>query len=290
MDEDLRMTLPDDRVLGYAEYGDPGGDPVVFHHGWPGSRYQAAFLDPLAKERGVRVLAPDRPGIGLSESRPGRRFSDWPEDLAAFADRLGIDRFKVLGVSGGGPYTLAACARLGDRIKRGAILCGAPPLADKSARSHMHWTYRTLASSGNLRRVALPGVVRLGRWMVRRGRERAPMSWMLKSIPEVDREAIRKGGGWETITRSFLEAIRNGPDGIREDGELYLSPWDFDPSQIRVPVHFWHGKADANLPSGVARKLHDRVPDAECDWIEGEGHYSLPMHYSGKALDWLKEG
>ncbi len=288
MDEDRSLTLPDGRALGYAEYGDPSGDPVMFHHGWPSSRYQAAFLDPMARDRGLRILAPDRPGVGRSDPRPGRGFSDWPADLAGFADALGIDRFKAFGVSGGGPYTLAACARLGDRIERAAVVCGAPPLADKSARSHMHWAYRTLATSRKLRRVAMPAVVRLSRWMVDRGHDHAPMSWMLKSVPDVDREAIRNGGGWEMVTRSFLEAVRNGSDGMREDGELYLSDWDFDPSGIHVPVHFWHGTADANLPCEVAKRLAEKVPNAETDWIEGEGHYSLAMGYAENALDWLK--
>lgn len=290
MEENLRVTLPDGRTLGYAEYGDPAGEPVVFHHGWPSSRYQAAYLDPKARLRGLRILAPDRPGVGASDPRPGRRLSDWPEDLRGFADRIGIDRFKVFGVSGGGPYALATCALLGERVERAAIVCGAPPLAEKSTRSHMHWAYRTLSSSEKLRRAALPGVVGISRWMIHRGHDHAPMSWMLKSIPEVDREAIRSGGAWEMVTRSFLEAVRPGATGMREDGELYLSEWDFDPTQIRVPLHFWHGKADANLPCKAAQQLCARVPTAEGDWIENEGHYSLPVHYSDHALDWLAAG
>lgn len=288
MNEDLRLTLPDGRTLGYAEYGDPGGEPVIFQHGWPSSRYQGAYLDPLASQRGLRILAPDRPGIGSSDPLPGRGFSDWPADLAAFADQLGLARFRLLGVSGGGPYTLAACARLGDRIGRAAVVCGAPPLADPAAHAHMHWAYRIFSSSRHLRRLSLPAVVRLSCWMVHRGRQRAPMSWMLRSLPEVDRRAILDGGAWEMVTRSFLEAVRPGPDGMREDGELYLSPWDFDPGEIRVPVHFWHGSADANLPCSLARALAARVPGAGADWIDGEGHYSLALHYAGTALDWLK--
>ncbi|MCH7225511.1 alpha/beta fold hydrolase [Haloferula sp. A504] len=290
MEEDLCATLPDGRRLSYARYGDPAGMPVIFHHGWPSSRYQAAFLDPIARERGVAIIAPDRPGVGHSDSRPGRHFSDWPDDLAGLADQLGIGGFRILGVSGGGPYALAACAGLGDRIERAAILCGAPPLADKSDRSHMHWVYRTLATSTRLRRMALPGVVRLSRWMVARGPERAPMSWMLRSIPEVDREAIFSSGGWAVVSRSFREATRRGAPGMLEDGEVYLSKWDFDPGKITVPVHFWHGKADANLPFEVARKLAATVPTAETSWIEGQGHYSLPVNHAGEALDWLKEG
>jgi pimeloyl-ACP methyl ester carboxylesterase len=287
MDENLRLTLPDGRTLAYAEYGDADGEPVVFHHGWPSSRYQGAYLHPLADGRGLRILAPDRPGIGGSDPRPGRCLSDWAGDLGAFADALGLDRFKVFGVSGGGPYTLAACAGLGDRIECGAIVCGAPPLNDKATRAHMHWAYRTLSGSRRLRRVALPGVVRLSRWMVHRGQDRAPMSWMLKSIPPVDREAIRDGGGWEMVTRSFLEAVRAGSTGMLEDGEVYLSSWDFDPAEIRVPLHFWHGREDANLPCEVARRLCEGIPGAEGEWIEGEGHYSLAMHYADRALDWL---
>lgn len=290
MDEDLRTTLPDGRSLSYARYGDPKGDPVVFHHGWPSSRYQASFLDPIAREREICLLAPDRPGVGNSDPRPNRHFSDWPEDLAAFADQLGIERFKILGISGGGPYTLAACAGLGDRIERAAILCGAPPLAERSDRGHMHWVYRTLATSTQLRRMALPGVVRLSRWMVGRGPERAPMSWMLRSIPEVDREAIFNSGGWAVVSRSFSEAVRNGAPGMLEDGEVYLSTWDFDPEKIRVPVHFWHGEDDANLPCEVAQRLAATVPTAETSWVEGQGHYSLPLNYADEALDWLKEG
>jgi pimeloyl-ACP methyl ester carboxylesterase len=289
MNEELQLSLPDGRSLAYAEYGDPIGDPVVFHHGWPSSRYQAKFIDASARQRGLRILAPDRPGVGRSDPRPGRRFGDWATDLQAFADALGLDRFKLFGVSGGGPYTLAACAGLPSRILRAAVVCGAPPLSDKDARAHMHWVYQTLSSSESLRKVALPGVVGLGRWMVRRGHDRPPMSWMLHSVPEVDRIALREGGGWEMVTRSFLEAVRAGADGLRADGELYLKPWDFDPAEIHVPVHFWHGKADANLPCDTARHLCARIPTAAGDWIEGHGHYSLAVHYADQALDWLTQ-
>ena len=289
MNEDQSVTLPDGRTLGYAEYGDPDGRPVLFFHGWPSSRYQAAYLDADARERGLRVLAPDRPGIGLSDPLPGRRFADWPRDVAAFADLLGIRSFPILGVSGGGPYTLAACGSLDGRITRAAIICGAPPLAGKADRSHMHWAYKTLASHRGFRRAALPALIPFSRWMVHRGARRAPMSWMLRSVPVHDREALHSIGGWEMVTRSYLEAIRNGPDSILTEGELYLQPWDFEPEKIAVPVRFWHGLDDANLPCEVAKRLAARVPGADGRWVENEGHYSIAIHLSPEALDWLKE-
>ncbi len=99
--------------------------------------------------------------------------------------------------------------------------------------------------------------------MIARGRDHAPLSWLLTSIPESDRRAIDSVNGWDMVTRSYLEAIRNGPEAILPEGELYLEPWDFDPERIHVPVHFWHGEADANLPCSVARRLAGRIPGAE---------------------------
>lgn len=289
MKESESVTLPDGRKLAYADYGDPGGKPLLYFHGWPSSRYQAAFLDEEASQRGLRILAPDRPGVGGSDRCPGRSFGDWPKDVAAFADRLGLDRFRVIGVSGGGPYALSACAKLGDRIERAAVVCGAPPLANASDRAHMHWAYRTLAGLKTLRRATLPTIISLSRWMVMRGSERAPMSWMLRSVPERDREAIRAGGGWGVITRSFLEAVSSGPDCLLDEGELYLEPWDFELEEIRTRVRFWHGRDDANLPCEVAQKLAARIPKCEGRWIDGEGHYSVAVFYAGEMLDWLKD-
>lgn len=287
MKEEEQVRLPDGRHLGYAEYGDPAGLPVMYCHGWPSSRYQAAFLHEEAREMGLRILAPDRPGLGLSDPLPGRGFADWPGDIAGLADALGIDHFRVIGISGGGPYALAICARLGSRVDRGAVICGAPPLGRKEDRSHMHWTYRSLAGMKSLRRVAVHGILPLSRWMISRGADHAPMSWMMKSVPARDREALHTKGGWDMVTRSYLEAIRRGPAGMLADGELYLGDWGFDPKDIQIPVRFWHGEADANLPCQVAKRLASTVPTAEGEWIEGEGHYSIAVHYSTAALHWL---
>lgn len=287
MNEDQTVTLPDGRRLGYAEYGDPDGRPVFFFHGWPSSRYQGAYLDPHAKARGLRLLAPERPGIGLSDPLPGRRFADWPKDVAAFADALGIGSFPILGVSGGCPYTLACGVQLADRVPRIAIICGAPPLGSKADRAHMHWVYKTLASHRGFRRAILPSLIPLTRWMVRRGADRAPMSWMMKSVPVHDRDALHSIGGWDMVTRSYLEAIRNGPSAILTEGELYLEPWDVRPEDVQVPARFWHGLDDANLPCEVAKRLAARVPNADGRWVEREGHYSIAINLSPEALDWL---
>jgi pimeloyl-ACP methyl ester carboxylesterase len=284
--ENQTAELPGRRTIGYAEYGDPAGSPVFFFHGWPSSRLHGHAVHEAALAKGLRVIAPDRPGIGLSSPQPGRSFSSWPADVAALADRLGFDRFLLMGISGGAPYTLATAAALPDRVKAAAIVCGAPPFGDPADRAHMHFAYRTLSGNPAVRRAAMPIVLRTSRWMIGRGPDRLPMSLMLKSIPQRDRDAII-GGGWQTMMRSYLEASHSPAANVLQDGELYLQPWDFQPEDIQVPVAFWHGVADANLPIDVAKRLAARIPHAETHWIEGEGHYSLPVHYGPAVAAWL---
>jgi pimeloyl-ACP methyl ester carboxylesterase len=137
------------------------------------------------------------------------------------------------------------------------------------------------------RRAAIPALIPLSRWMIRRGSERAPMAWMLRSIPKRDREAIREGGGWDMVTRSYLEAVSSGPRSMLEEGELYLEPWDFALQDIKTPLRLWHGRADANLPCEVAQRLAEKIPGCEGRWVDGEGHYSLAIYHSGEVLDWL---
>lgn len=283
----MTARLPDGRQLGFASYGDPQGRPLFYFHGWPSSRYQGVLVHEGALARGLHVIAPDRPGIGLSDSLPERSFAAWPTDVAALADALDIDRFAILGVSGGGPYALATAAALPERVTATAVVCGAPPFADPADRRHMHWVYRTLAGLKSLRRAATPVALGASRWMISRGRERAPMSWLMRSVPTRDRQAISQEGCWQGVTRSYLEAIRHGTATVLQEGELYLEPWDFSPEDIRVPIAFWHGTADQNLPYAVARRLAARVPAAEGHWPEGEGHYSLPITYRDEILDWL---
>ena len=288
MKEDEQVRLPDGRVLGYAEYGSPGGEALLFFHGWPSSRYQGKIMHEFALERGFRLIAPDRPGVGLSDPLPGRGFGAWPRDVAGLADSLGIDRFRLFGISGGGPYTLATAAALPERVIAAAVVCGAPPFGDAADQANMHWAYRTLAGLKRLRRAATPAVIGASRWRIGRGAGRAPMSWMMRSVPASDREAISDLGCWESVTRSYLEGVRSGAPHVLTEGELYLEPWDFSPEDIRVPVAFWHGTADKNLPCEIAQKLAARVPNSTGHWIDGEGHYSLPLRYRGEVMDWLK--
>ena len=122
------IKLKDGRTLGYAEYGAPQGKPVFEFHGNPSSRLGSKFLDEAAKRLGARIIGIDRPGMGLSDYKSGRQLLDWPDDVFELADALGIDRFAILGGSGGTPSVLACAYKIPERLTAVAVLFGPPPL------------------------------------------------------------------------------------------------------------------------------------------------------------------
>jgi pimeloyl-ACP methyl ester carboxylesterase len=126
----------DGRRLTYCDNGDPAATPVISHHGTPGSRLvRHPDEDAMLADLGLRMISYDRPGYGESDPQPGRRVVDAADDVAALADHLGIDRFAVVGTSGGGPHALACSARLGPRISRVGSWSAAPPRTTRTSRS-----------------------------------------------------------------------------------------------------------------------------------------------------------
>ena len=139
-----RLILKDGRTLGFAEYGDPKGEPMLEFHGCPSSRLEARNYDEAGKKLGARVIGIDRPGFGISTYVKGYRTVDWPADVIEFADALGLNRFVVAGISSGSPYALACARFIPERLKGCAVVSGVP-------RSRLMARSLTPASSSWLR-------------------------------------------------------------------------------------------------------------------------------------------
>lgn len=261
MNETRSHRLPDGRRLAFAEYGDPRGRPVLFCHAAPGSRLSITRpMDEEAGALGLRLVAPDRPGYGLSDPHPGRTLGDWPRDVAGMLDALGIRRFSVLGYSLGGAYALACAAALGDRVDSVA-LCG------------------TLAPGGQ----PVP-VVALARDNPEDLRAMfAPMAGQPDTLLEAlfvsacaADQAARAANGIEAgLRRDCAEALRQGLGALIEDFTLVAGDWGFRPEDILQPVRLWHGLDDANVPPAASEWLAARLPAGDLLMIPGQGHLCL---------------
>src|SRR5437868_13866771 len=130
MNRENFVQLESGAVVAFEEYGDPNGVPVIFCHGWPSSRTMARLADEPARDLGIRIISPDRPGISGSSLQADRKLTDWPRLVERIADHLDIGEFRMLAISGGAPYAYATAAALPQRVRAIAIVGGAPPLAE----------------------------------------------------------------------------------------------------------------------------------------------------------------
>jgi pimeloyl-ACP methyl ester carboxylesterase len=261
------VTTDDGRQLGYADCGDPDGDPLLVFHGFPNSRVFGAIFDEPGREEGVRILAPERPGIGVSDPKPDRTLGDWPDDVAALLDELGIDAAPVLGISGGGPYALACAALAPERTERAGVGVGLAPVSSVSVRDRLPFL---------LARYASPLVA----YQLRRDGERAradPEAYLRERAAEaapIDEEYwLGEVGG--ALLLSGVEARRHhGNAGLVRELALYGRPWDFDLSSIGVPTYLWYGRADRIVPVEMGHYLAKTVPTAEAHFYPEYGHVS----------------
>ncbi len=274
-----QVTLPDGRRIGYADYGDPGGFPVFYFHGCPGSRLEALLASEAAARQGVRLIAVDRPGYGLSDPKPGRQLLDWPADVSALADTLALKQFSILGASGGGPYALACAFRLTDRLHRVGLAAGLAPLREDQLKL-------TSRLGLLLVRAAFPLIHTVLEPLARRHPHRM-VAIAARLLNSPDREVLKRLGVNAIFQRSLQEAFCQGGAGMRRDMELYGSPWGFSLEEVTHPIELWHGEADRLLSPQMGRRQAEALPHAIVHLVPGEGHFSLPINCAGDIFSQL---
>jgi pimeloyl-ACP methyl ester carboxylesterase len=278
------------RRLAWNEYGDPDGFPVMYYHGWPSSRLQARLAHHLARERGLRIVAMDRPGMGRSTFEAGRTLDSWPELMGRFADALGIGKFGQLGVSGGGPYVLACAARIPGRLSGSAVLGGAVPLMElRHGPRGLHPLYRMLIPCRELPAWIFSALFRIASIASRCQPDWPPLSWLLRTVAAEDRRLLLDFPEvWSVITKSFQEGVcEGGGRGVMADAETYFQSLTIDLANVRHPVRYWHGGEDRNIPVEMVREFTGKIAGAELVVDEEMGHFSLVLRRAPAALDYL---
>jgi pimeloyl-ACP methyl ester carboxylesterase len=272
---DKIARLPDGRHLGYAEYGDPDGVPLLYFHGTPGSRLLAKAFDAPARDAGVRMVAPERPGQGLSDFQPERSMLDWAHDVEALADHLHLERFAVMGISGGGPYAAATAYRLPERVMKLALVSSVCPLTFPGATTGMlpavRLAFRLARSAPWAVNLLMRNMDRSGN-QPERARKRALSN---RRVPPADIAMLEDDEFWKTLLANRREATRNGTRGAAWDVVLCARPWGFRLEDIQVPTLLWHGEADVNAPVSMGRAIARAIPNCQATFMSGEGHLSL---------------
>jgi pimeloyl-ACP methyl ester carboxylesterase len=269
---DQVITLKDGRKLGFAEYGDPKGKPVFFFHGWPSSRLRQSDMDSAARKVKVRLISIDRPGYGLSTFKENRTILDWPNDVLELADKLGIKRFAVEGVSGGGPYAAVCAYKISKRLTKVGIVVGLAPTWIPGILNGMTWTGKLGWSSYS----KFPILAYLGSfyWLIilRYIPFILPFAWgskkdlkVFKTLPKEDKNLNK-------------EAFKQGTKAAVQDLLLYTSEWHFDLSKINARVFLFYGEIDRAVPLAMGKYYESKIQGSILKVYPHQGHLISVTH------------
>lgn len=269
----MKITLRDGRVLAYATYGPEDGNPVFYFHGGNSSRLEGQWFEDTALKQNVYLVAPDRPGFGFSDPQPKRTLLDWADDVGQLADALDIDRFAVLGLSGGGPHVAAVAYGMVERVSAAAIVSGvAPPEMPKKLQG----MFFPLRLNFIMARYA-PWLGKL--FLSQMGGVYADpekfLNMVKRGLPQPDRDlAVERPEVIFQFSEAAVESHRQGIEADAVEWQLYVRPWGFDLAEITTPVFLWYGTEDSFAPVYMGRYLLTQLPNSELREVADGGHFS----------------
>jgi pimeloyl-ACP methyl ester carboxylesterase len=277
LDPGSTVRLADGRQLGFALYGAPAGRPLFFLHGLPSSRLAAAVIDEACSANDVLVIAPDRPGFGLSDGLPGRRILDLPADIAELADQLGIDRFSLMGISSAMPYVLACAIAFPERLSGVVVAGGLGRLDIPGATNGMVPQARIIYSLA----LKSPRMAELWMTMVAGAVARSPQLVLRRQtayLPAVDRAVLRRPDVRAIRANDLEEAFLQGASAAAWEARLHVEDWGFAPGEVGKRIYLWQGAADITHPPKIAEHYAKVLPNVYCDVVADEGALGFIDH------------
>lgn len=284
MNNETRIhRLPDDRRLAYTEFGDPAGRPVLLVHGNPGSRLFWSRLAGSPFGPGLRLIAPDRPGVGFSDFGKGRTVADWPEDVASLVSGLGIEKIDLLGVSAGGPYALACAWKIPHLLRSVGVFAPMGPYLPETVDGlvpSLAKLYRVAPRHPRLIRLQMGIMAMLARWL-----PALYVKLVIREFSATDMATYRRLDLAHQIIPDRREFYRQWGRGVAYDVTIPAT-WPIPLSEITLPVHLWQGELDTAVPPSSSRYLAGQLPDCRATFIPDAGHFWIFEHV-GDVLDTL---
>ncbi len=263
------ITLRDGRQLAYSEFGDPKGYPVINCHGGLVNRLDVAWAQAAAKKKGVRIISPDRPGIGYSSVQKGRTMTDWANDVGELASQLKLKKFGVLGWSMGGQYAMACAHSIPKQVSHLVLIASCLDLSQRKNFEELNPMDRRLSRFAH----NVPWLNWLTYALMSLFVRCTPKMWRRVSARQLCKadQTVIEDQSFDFVTPT-KEALRK-PSGMIEEYRVFNKPWGFKPSEIKVPTSIWQGRDDTLVPFAWAEVLDKQIPKSQLNLIDESGHF-----------------
>lgn len=286
---DHQYTDPTGAHIQYRCQGHPQGRALLYFHGWPGSRLEADLMKDLAFTHGWMLIAPDRPGYGGSFSPRPLSLNDWALLVERLIAYLGLERFSLIGLSGGGPHACVVMAKLSNQLDRACLVVPMGPLHCKDGFMKLHPFQRILARLTPSQSWLVRGVLHSIRPLPYYGPSLFLRLMAQGLLPEADRKVLDVPELRPLLCANMREGLSRGIEGMWQDGLRFVEDWNDLLASISCPVKIWHGYEDTIVPIEFGQHLATSIPSAEACWLEGEGHFSIPLQHASSCFTFLDE-
>jgi pimeloyl-ACP methyl ester carboxylesterase len=288
IDPDYVVRRSSTRSLAVDVLGPEDGVPVFFLHGMPGSRFGPYPRGVVLYRLGVRLIAYDRPGYGNSERSENRSIADTADDVFSIMDHLGIDRFAVIGKSGGGPHALAVAAKFPGLVTSAAVLAGFAPTGKQDLPWRMGMCQKNIDtlsitnSEDDLREHLSQTIT-----PTTPHPERILGEWVVPSLEHPDRRVIENIEIQRQLRKNFLQALPDGNvEGWLDDIRALQRDWEFELGDVKAPTFFWHGTEDRFSPVSHTYWLASKVAHPHLEVAPATGHFGS-LEVLPRILSWL---
>ncbi|NOQ70725.1 MAG: alpha/beta fold hydrolase [Crocinitomix sp.] len=272
-----QIILKDGRKLGFAEYGNLKGYPIVYCHGSQSSRLEMHYDMSFAIENDLRIITIDRPGHGISDFNPDGTILDFAKDVKQLTEHLKIESFSAAGMSAGSPFALGIAYLFPRNVRKTAIISGFAPYDDQS-KKHLSKEVKIMLNLARRFPFLLRLMLRIQAKQLSKNPKKA-LKGFLKIMSEPDQEILQNDAVMGIIEQMFTEAFRNGSEGVAyEISRLLVRDWEFNLNKIQVPIAFWQGEKDNNVPHKWAELMRNEIPNATLKLFPEEGHLIIFEH------------
>ena len=264
------LILKNKHQLAWNEYGATDGEPVFYFHGTPGSRLEAEVADDIARDLGIRLIAPDRPGYGDSDVQDDFRLLDWPDVVSQLADKLQLNQFSILSFSGGGSYALACAHELTERVKNVTLVGSLAPFESDAMQNHINSDFKPLYE---LAATDYPAAIQQVSQLA--SSPEALLDVLIAQLPSSDLTIVKQNNFRIPYLNNLNLALSSGVHGIASDLRNISQPWRFDIRTITQKVDIWHGRDDQNVGFAIGEYLAGVMQNTSMHFLDKAGHYFL---------------
>ena len=276
-----QAQLKDGRRLGFAEFGDPSGKPVIIFHDLWGNRTMRHPDDNILKQLGIRLIGIDRPGYGVSTRKPNRTIMDVVDDTMLLASGLNLKQFAVLGYSAGAPYALACAYRFPDIVTHCAVVSSLPPMDDPHGFQAVNPRYSRLFQLAKNMEPFYRLLMRGFFWIDGRRKPEYFIRELMASMPLVDQQIMGNPLVFHQRSTMWENIQTNGSEAFVDEMVTLVKSWGFRLQSVQIPVDIWWGESDTFSAPMVAKRMADFIPNAKVHLVPQAGHLVLYSQWQG---------